>query len=174
MNRRWFYLHSLKTQHDSYAEKYEDKRRLLQRNGFCRVLLFKVTYMSSLVWRSMGSWVSLSMWKRTSKEDSVSALNDIKMRFMWITTSLNIQLFAFVFLLFFHFGLYPFSILCLLRILASLFRPRRLFVISSFLLVSSILIWASAYVKDAWTKTKKIINNSNNKPYTETKLLHKI
>lgn len=25
MNRRWFYLHSLKTQHDSYAEKYEDK-----------------------------------------------------------------------------------------------------------------------------------------------------
>ena len=39
------------------------------------MLLFEVTYMSSLVWRSMGSWVSLSMWKRTSKDDSVSALN---------------------------------------------------------------------------------------------------
>lgn len=38
----------------------------------------KVTYMSSLVWRSMGSWVSLSMWKRTSKDDSVNALKDIK------------------------------------------------------------------------------------------------
>ena len=36
------------------------------------------TYMSSLVWRSMGSWVSLSMWKRTSKDDSVNALMDIK------------------------------------------------------------------------------------------------
>lgn len=36
------------------------------------------TYMSSLVWRSMGSWVSLSMWKRTSKDDSVNALKDIK------------------------------------------------------------------------------------------------
>lgn len=39
------------------------------------MLLFEVTYMSSLVCRSMGSWVSLSMWKRTSKDDSVSALN---------------------------------------------------------------------------------------------------
>lgn len=42
------------------------------------MLLFEVTYMSSLVWRSMGSWVSLSMWKRTSKDDNVNALKDIK------------------------------------------------------------------------------------------------
>lgn len=36
----------------------------------------EVTYMTSLVWRSMGSWVSLSMWKRTSNDDSVNALQD--------------------------------------------------------------------------------------------------
>lgn len=32
------------------------------------------THLSSLVWRSMGSCVSLSMWKRTSGEDRVRAL----------------------------------------------------------------------------------------------------
>lgn len=51
---------------------------------------------------------------------------------------------------------YPFSILRLLRILASLLRPRRLFVISSFLVVSSILIWASTQVREAWTRSNNI------------------
>lgn len=51
-------------------------RKEFQNKGFCKMLLFDVTYMSSLVWRSIGSWVSLSMWKRTSKEDSVNALKD--------------------------------------------------------------------------------------------------
>lgn len=37
-------------------------------------LLSEDTYKSSFAWRSMGSWVSLSMWKRTSKEDNVRAL----------------------------------------------------------------------------------------------------
>lgn len=39
---------------------------------------------------------------------------------------------------------HPFSILPAFKIFASLFRPRRLLVMSSFMLLSSILIWASA------------------------------
>ena len=51
----------------------------------------KGTYMSSLVWRSMGSWVSLSMWKRTSKDDSVNALKDIEGQIILNTATLNIS-----------------------------------------------------------------------------------
>lgn len=44
---------------------------------------------------------------------------------------------------------YPLLILWAFKILASLLRPRKLFVMSSFMVVSSILIWASAYVSEA-------------------------
>lgn len=46
----------------------------VQRKAEGKKLLSEATYKSSFAWRSMGSWVSLSMWKRTSNEDNVRAL----------------------------------------------------------------------------------------------------
>lgn len=50
---------------------------------------------------------------------------------------------------------YPFSILFFFKIFANLFSPRRLRVISSFIDAESILICASAYVREALKRLKK-------------------
>lgn len=66
----------LKTQHDTNKHTEKKETSFCGGKEFCS--FFEATYISSLVWRSMGSWVSLSMWKRTSKDDSVNALKDFK------------------------------------------------------------------------------------------------
>lgn len=50
---------------------------------------------------------------------------------------------------------YPLSILFFFRIFANLFSPRRLVVISSFIVAESILICASAYVREALKRLKR-------------------
>lgn len=59
-----------------------------------------------------------------------------------------------------HCVVYPLAILFFFRIFANLFSPRRLLVISSFIVAESILICASAYVREALKrlgKTKDIM-----------------
>lgn len=62
-----------------------------------------------------------------------------------------------------HSMVYPLSILFFFRIFANLFSPRRLLVISSFIAAESILICASAYVREALKRlgeTKDIMTHN--------------
>lgn len=86
----------------------------------------------------MGSWVSLSTWKRTSRDDSVRALRrrrhtPVSLHPGTAAASSSPLLCS-----------YPFWIRRLFKILANLLRLLKFWVMSSFLVPSSILIWASA------------------------------
>lgn len=119
----------------------------VQRKAGVRKLLSEATYKSSFAWRSMGSWVSLSMWNRTSNEDNARALRGnptlIPLIYTYyIKENCRGQNKSLIF--YSQLWAHPFSILRFLRILANLLRPLKLLVILSFLVLSSILIWASA------------------------------
>lgn len=120
----------------------------VQRKAGGRKLPSEATYKSSFAWRSMGSWVSLSMWKRTSNEDNVRALkgesntHPFNIQLLYKRENCRGQNKSLIFNS--QLWAHPFSILRFLRILANLLRPLKLLVILSFLVLSSILIWASA------------------------------
>ena len=95
-----------------------------------------------LVCTSTGSWVSLSMWNLISVEAKCNALksrdHQLKQTYLF-HYKCNVNCFTV--------RAYPLSILLFLRIFASEFSLRSPRVRLSFILGSSILIWASAYVK---------------------------